>query len=268
MEINFFKLHILRNDLLLADFRDEKLPDHSVFSDIAVKICDRHTGAGANGIIFITKHNNNCTEILTFSPDGSFHDYSSDSSIAASRYIYDTVSTDNSDIIIINNNREYTLRAIDSRNFRIKTGEPEIDTGNTENLIYNNFTYRFSRVKIGKTGIVFFPENKPREFLKKMHKEIMKSETLSLCQPVFVKPLSPDIISITAWKNRMNTDNSLTLSAGAIASVLNGYENSLLVNFYNTKAFAEWDQIKNEAFITAAPEYVYTGQYFYDEGNI
>ena len=266
MEINFYKLHILRNDLLLADLGKDRPEDISVLSDIAVKICDRHTGAGANGIIFIKNHSKNSTEILTFSPDGSFYDYSSDSSIAASRYIYDKVSTDSSDINIINNNKEYNLKAIDSMNFRIKTGNPEIESENTENLIlYNNFSYRFSRVKIGKTGIVFFPENKPREFLKNIHKEIMKSETLSMCQPVFVKPHSPDIISITAWKNRENTDNSLTVSAAAVASVLNGYENSLLVNFLNTKAFAEWDQTNNEAFITAAPEYIYTGQYYYDD---
>ena len=265
MEINFFKLHILRNDFLLADLGKDRPEDVSVLSDIAVKICDRHTGPGANGIIFIRKHFNNCTELLTFSPDGSFYDYSTDSSIAASRYIYDKVSTDSSDINIINNNTEYTLKAIDSMNFRIRTGRPEIKSGNTENLIYNDFSYIFTRVKIGKTGIVFFPENRSKEFLKGIHKEIMKSETLSICQPVFVKPLSPDIITVTAWKNREDRDNSLTVSAAAVASVLNGYENSLLVNFHNTKSFAEWDQNKNESFVTAAPEYIYTGQYYYDD---
>ena len=265
MEINFLKIHVLRNDFILADLGKDRPEDLSVLSDIAVKICDRHTGAGANGIIFIKKYFNNSTELITFSSDGSFYDFSYDSSIAASRYIYDKVSTDNSDINIINNNKEHTLNAIDSMNFRIKTGEPEIKSGNTENLIYNNFSYRFSRVEMGKTGIVFFPENKSKEFLKGIHKEIMKSETLYTCQPVFVKPLSPDVINVLAWKNKENRDNSLTVSAAAVASVLNGYENSLLVNFFNTKSFAEWDQIRNEVFITTAPFYVYTGQYFYDD---
>ena len=265
MEINFYKLHILRNDFILADLRQDRHNDVSVLSDIAVKLCDRNRGAGANGIIFLTEYENNCTSLHTFAPDGSYHDFTVDSSIAASRYIFDTISTDSKIINLVNNRKEYTLTAIDSKNFRIKTGSPELESENTENLIFKGFSYRYSRVKIGKTGVVFFPENKSRDFLKSMHKEILRSESLSLCQPVFVKPVSPDIIQITSWKNKMNTDNSLTISAGAVAAVLNGYENSLLVNFYNSKAFAEWDQLKNEVYITAEPEYVFTGQYFYDE---
>ena len=265
MEISFYKLHILRNDLILADLRKEQPGDVSVLSDIAVKLCDRHTGAGANGTIFITDSDSSRSEIHTFAPDGSYYDFSADSSLAASRYIYDRLSVDNSDIHIINNNKEYTVRAIDSTNFRIKTGTPVIESENAESLIYNNFSYRYTRVRIGKTGVVFFPDNKSKDFLKNIHNEILKSESLSMSQPIFVKPLSPDIIQIKAWKNRMNTDNALTVSSGAAAAVLNGYENSLLVNFFGTKAFAEWDQINNETFITAEPEYIYTGQYYYDE---
>ncbi len=250
---------------MLADLRNDQPADHSALSDIALKLCDRHTGAGANGIIFITKFENKTAELHTFAPDGSYHDFSADSALAASRYIYDTLSTEKSNIQIINNKSEYSLQVIDSKNFRIKTGSPVIEKGNTESLIYNNFSYRYSRVKIGKTGIVFFPENKTKDFLKNMHNEILKSETLSFCQPIFVKPHSPDIIQVTAWKNKLNSDNALTISAGAAAAVLNGYEDSLLVNFYNTKAFAEWDQNRNETYITAAPDYVYTGQYYYDE---
>ncbi len=265
MEISFFKLHVLRNDLIVADIRDNYTKDLSLLSNIAANICDRHSGAGSNGIVFITEYKNNRASLFTFAPDGSYHDFTVDSSLAASRYIYDKISTSSSNISVINNSHEYTLRVIDSTNFRIKTGSPEIENTNTENLIYNNFSYRYSRVKVGKTGIVFFPENKTKEFLKNMHKEILKTESLSFCQPVFVKIVSPNIIQITAWKNRMNSDNALTVSTGAVAAVLNGYENSLLVNFYNTQAFAEWDQDKNETFITTAPDYIYTGQYYYDD---
>lgn len=265
MEINFFKLHILRNDLILADLRKDRPDDISVLSDIAVKICDRHTGVGANGIVFIAKYKNSCAELLTFAPDGSYHDYSVDSSIAASRYIFDSISTDNIIINLINNSREYSLTAIDSKNFRIMTGKPEFAPENSENLIFKNYSYSYNRVNIEKTGIVFFPENKPKDFLKSMHDEILKSDTLSFCQPLFVKPVSPDIIQVYAWKNKMNTDNCLTVSAAAVASTLNGYDNSILINFYNAKAFAEWDQIKNEVFVTTEPEYLFTGQYYYDE---
>ncbi len=264
MDINFFKLQVLRNDFILTDLRKERSVDTSVLSDIAVKICDRHTGVGANGIIFITDTDDNKASLTSMAPDGSFYDFYVDAGLIASRYIFDTISTNRSEISILNNNNEFSLNAIDSKNFRIMAGNPVFKTEDSESLIYKNYSYRYTRITMGKTGVVFFPENRPRDFMKSMHNEIIKSESLGFCQPVFVKTLSPDIIQVIAWKNRMNTDNSLTASIASVASTLNGYESSILVKFNTSQAFIEWKQNKNEVFISAEPEYLFTGQYYYE----
>jgi len=54
MKIPFTKAHGARNDFLLT-WRDRLPPELSDFTAAAVAICDRHTGAGADGWLLLTR---------------------------------------------------------------------------------------------------------------------------------------------------------------------------------------------------------------------
>ena len=70
MKINFFKMHGLGNDFILINDLDNKI-DH--YSKLAVKLCDRHFGIGADGIILIknTKLKKADFKMRIFNSDGS-----------------------------------------------------------------------------------------------------------------------------------------------------------------------------------------------------
>jgi diaminopimelate epimerase len=70
MKIPFTKAHGARNDFLLT-WRERLPPELSDFSAAAVAICDRHTGAGADGWLLVSKNEEGDAAIELWNSDGS-----------------------------------------------------------------------------------------------------------------------------------------------------------------------------------------------------
>ena len=68
--IPFVKAHGARNDFLLT-WRDELPGAASDFSSLAVALCDRHSGAGADGWIVISSSDQAAAAIELWNSDGS-----------------------------------------------------------------------------------------------------------------------------------------------------------------------------------------------------
>jgi len=64
----FYKYHGAGNDFLLADNRDGIL---SLTSEQVRRLCDRHTGFGADGVMLLEKSESKDFRMLFFNPDGS-----------------------------------------------------------------------------------------------------------------------------------------------------------------------------------------------------
>ncbi|MCK4312987.1 MAG: diaminopimelate epimerase, partial [Candidatus Cloacimonetes bacterium] len=70
MKLNFFKMQAQGNDYLFFDFLHENVPQIG-FSKLAQKICDRHFGVGADGIILLLKSSENDASMKIYNADGS-----------------------------------------------------------------------------------------------------------------------------------------------------------------------------------------------------
>jgi len=70
MKINFLKMHGLGNDFIMIDDLDNNIDN---YKDLSIKLCDRHFGIGADGIILIKETNkeNADFKMRIFNPDGS-----------------------------------------------------------------------------------------------------------------------------------------------------------------------------------------------------
>src|SRR6056297_1103514 len=70
MKINFLKMHGLGNDFVMIDDLDDNLDN---YKNLSIKLCDRHFGIGADGIILIKETNkeNADFKMRIFNPDGS-----------------------------------------------------------------------------------------------------------------------------------------------------------------------------------------------------
>ncbi len=271
MEIKFYKLHLLKNDFILVDFRNifTKLINDSFLSKIAINICNRHIGAGGSGIIFLLLSENNSSIIIrTFSSDGSLYENILDASIIASRYIFDRISVSGKKIKIINNSKETSIQILDSMNFRIFAGSPIFNENFTETIIVDNHSYNFINIILKENGVVFFPNNRSYGELKELSHKIKKTAAYSQSMPLFVYIPAPNSINIKKWIKAKYPDNSLTCCIASVAASLNGYGNELLTLYNSSAAYVEWDRKDNQVYISAKPEYIYTGNYYIDDDTM
>ncbi|MDX9800688.1 MAG: hypothetical protein RBT69_05050 [Spirochaetia bacterium] len=267
MDINFYKIHVLKNDFILSDSRKTNLINNSLLSKTAVSICDRHTGVGAKGIIYIISADLDEIVIKTYSPDGRLYSSVLDSTLIATRYIFDTISINTKIIKIVNNDIPLSVQIIDSTSFRISVGAPSFNTNLTENLVIGNYTYTYTKIDLGRNSLVFFPENKSNRELKELSSNIIKSSAYSDSLPVFVFPAARNSINVRHWLQTKRLDNLLVCSIASVAASLNGYDNENLVMLQNNAAYVEWDRENNQVYVTSSPEYIFTGSYYFEENR-
>ncbi|HQA47246.1 MAG TPA: diaminopimelate epimerase, partial [Bacillota bacterium] len=67
-KLEFVKMHGLGNDFVIIDGRDRDIQDPA---DLSRRICDRHTGVGADGLIIIYPSDRADIRMVIFNSDGS-----------------------------------------------------------------------------------------------------------------------------------------------------------------------------------------------------
>jgi diaminopimelate epimerase len=71
MEVDFIKMHGIGNDFIMMDFYSRQLPKQIDFGEVAKKLCDRHFGIGADGLILILPSERYDLRMRIFNFDGS-----------------------------------------------------------------------------------------------------------------------------------------------------------------------------------------------------
>lgn len=71
MEFNFSKMEGLGNDFVVFDDRDLKIGNKFSYNELSVKLCDRHFGVGADGLIVVLNSTTHDIKYRIFNPDGS-----------------------------------------------------------------------------------------------------------------------------------------------------------------------------------------------------
>jgi diaminopimelate epimerase len=82
----FAKMHGLGNDFIVIDNRDEGIKN---LNDLAVKICDRHFGIGADGILIVEKSNSADIKMNIINSDGSTAEMCGNGIRCFSKYVYE-----------------------------------------------------------------------------------------------------------------------------------------------------------------------------------
>ena len=71
MKIKFTKMHGLGNDFILIDCLDRELGNHPFLSNLSKKLCDRHFGIGADGLILILSSEKADFRMRIYNSDGT-----------------------------------------------------------------------------------------------------------------------------------------------------------------------------------------------------
>ena len=225
MKLNFFKMQAQGNDYLFFDFLQENIPQID-FSKLARKICDRHFGVGADGIVLISKASQNDACMKIFNADGSQAEICGSALRCTVAYLNSlsekktfSIQTEAGQRIgwLVSNEESQIVKA--------DFGLPKlinknlIKIGNFEGLA----------VSIGNPHFVTFADNLDADIAEKFGPEIEKSKLFPERTNIeFVKIISPNKIEIKVWER--GTGETLACGTGACAAVFAGVHQKLLEN--------------------------------------
>ncbi|MCD6218543.1 diaminopimelate epimerase [bacterium] len=86
-KIEFTKMHGTGNDFVLVE--KQTLPAEINLHDLAVRVCNRKFGIGADGLLILSDHDDADFEMIFFNPDGSLAEMCGNGIRCIGKYIYD-----------------------------------------------------------------------------------------------------------------------------------------------------------------------------------
>jgi diaminopimelate epimerase len=95
--VRFSKWHALGNDYLLVERADGR---GSLGADAARRLCDVHTGIGADGVLEVVTVEGPVAEIVIWNPDGSEAELSGNGTRIAARWLAQRAHTDRVEIVV------------------------------------------------------------------------------------------------------------------------------------------------------------------------
>ncbi|MCL6611259.1 MAG: diaminopimelate epimerase [Peptococcaceae bacterium] len=280
--MRFLKVHGLGNDFVLVDAREEKdLPeDPEELRSLAVKVCHRNFGIGADGLVLIRHAGDADVYMQIINSDGSEAEMCGNAIRCAARYIYEKGQAGGSRLriktlagimvpeIISQNGRVTAVR--------VDMGEPALERRQIpmlggpgrvvgEPLHWEDRTFKVTGVSMGNPHCVIFVPDIGEVPLSQWGPGIE-------CHPAFpaktnvefVQVLNGGEVAMRVWER--GAGPTLACGTGAcaavVACVLNGLTGRRVkVSLAAGHLLVEWDEDSNRVYMTGPAEFVFKGEY-------
>ncbi len=89
MYIDFWKMHGIGNDFIMLDDRNKTIAGHIDYSDLAVRLCHRRFGIGADGIILARHSDTHDIRFIIINSDGSEAQMCGNGMRCFAKYLYE-----------------------------------------------------------------------------------------------------------------------------------------------------------------------------------
>lgn len=89
MRIDFWKMHGIGNDFIMLDDRDKTIAGYTDYSDLAVRLCHRRFGIGADGIILARHSDTHDIRFVIINSDGSEPEMCGNGMRCFAKYLYE-----------------------------------------------------------------------------------------------------------------------------------------------------------------------------------
>lgn len=266
----FVKMHAIGNDAIVLDCLKQTIgnPPH-----LARKLCNRHTGIGADQLILLTKSRKADFGVRFFNPDGSEAEMCGNGIRCLARYIKDWKLTTKKHITIeatsgIKNVAYHgKLIEVDMGEPRMKGKEIPVNlSGRVINrpLKLESKEFRITCLSVGNPHCVIFHENISEFDLSRFgpiietHHIFPKRTNVS-----FVNVVSRSEIHMRVWER--GAGETLACGTGAsaatVASVLNGFTGrKVLVHQPGGKLEIEWNRKDNHILMRGPADVVFVGE--------
>ena len=154
--LNFIKMHGLGNDFVLVDSRKEKL-DGFDLKKLAVDICDRHFGVGADGLLIVWPSQKAHYRMQVINPDGSEAEMCGNGIRCFAKYVYETDQL-KEEVISVETPAGTVLPAIILENGKLVAVEVDMGIPKDEGEVKIG-GFNFRKISIGNPHAVAFVGN-------------------------------------------------------------------------------------------------------------
>ncbi len=277
--LKFEKYHGLGNDFIIFNY-DELIKNNveeNKFQELAIKVCNRHTGIGADGMMILVDKKDRA-QMIFINADGSIGEMCGNGIRCFSNYIY------NNNILEGTTYKVETLAGLltldifpsdDNFTVKVNMGVPYLDTvsipmsTNSNNFLNEKITidkdeYRVSAILMGVPHAVIFVDDLKNIDLVGIGSKLEKHNLFPKGINVnFVQILEENEIIVDTWER--GAGHTLACGTGSCASVVVGnllekLESKVKVHL----ALGELDiEVKDDIFMTGPAKLVAKGEYEY-----
>jgi diaminopimelate epimerase len=281
MPINFIKFHGLGNDYIVIE--DDQLTGISDLGDFAKRICNRHYGAGSDGIAIVgePKHPEANFNVRIFNPDGSEANLSGNGTRCAVAYLYykGLWSAEHLNLSTRSGIKKYTLlnREGDKFLFESDLGVPgftpasipmDVDPSLAKVIDYpvtlGDETFPMTGVQVGNpVACIFvndFNELEWRRIGKALEVHPIFPERANI---VFVRVENRERVELRIWERGVGetTASGSCSCGGALSSMIKDKtDHEVTVVTEGGEVKVKWQEGK-EVVITGTAALVYSGQW-------
>jgi diaminopimelate epimerase len=269
--MKFTKMHGLGNDFILI--HQTQKPSFEECSALARKMCDRHKGAGADGLVVMYPSEQADFSMRIFNSDGSMAEQCGNAMRCVAKYYYEKISSRKNTFTI---ETKVGVQPVwtDGKNVRVDMGKPVLTPAEipvrlsgeqavNQTIEADGGSFRFTAVSMGNPHAVIevgdldkFPVEKWGPVLEK-HDLFPQKANIE-----FVTFLSPQEAWMRVWERGVG--QTMACGSGACATVVAGVlagrlDRKARVKLLGGELLIEWDEQDQHVYMTGPAEFVYEG---------
>ncbi|MCP4049715.1 MAG: diaminopimelate epimerase [bacterium] len=277
--MNFIKMHGLGNDYILIDAINQNISNLNP-ADLAVKLCNRYLGAGADGLILILESNRSDLKMRIFNPDGSEAEMCGNGIRCFAKYVYEqgliekevfSVETLGGIIIPALNIEDNIVKEIE-----VDMGEPVLERNKipmvgtpsdivlAETIKVQGNNYIVTCLSMGNPHAVIFVNDLKTINIEELGPLFENNRLFpEKINTEFVQVVNRNEAIMIVWER--GAGKTLACGTGACASVVAGVLNNkldrkVLVHLPGGPLSIEWQESNNHIVMTGPAESVFKGE--------
>ena len=277
MKFSFSKWHGLGNDFVIVNGFKEKIDN---YPQMAIQVCDRHTGVGADGLVLVLPSSIADFEMRIFNSDGSEAEMCGNVTRCIARYVYENGLTDKTKITLETKAGIITPELIFSdgllKTIKVDMGEPRLMrsaipmAGNesqqvvSEALTVQGVEYFITCVSMGNPHCIIFVDDLAETELAVIGPMIETHPIFPRKTNVeFVQVLDKQKVRMRVWERGAGITMACGTGACAtlVAGVLNGkIDRQAVVELDGGELVIEWGS-DNHIYMSGPAVEVFRGEY-------
>lgn len=274
--MEFTKMHGLGNDFIVV-FGEQELPSNA--ADLAVTLCNRFFGIGADGLVYILPSERGDYMMRIMNSDGSEAEQCGNAIRCVSKYVYDHGLVNSEQIVIETigaGEQKVTLNVKDGavETVTVDMGEPvlsglqipvaiDAEPVLSERIESDGTEFKFTAVSMGNPHCVIYVEDAVSFDLATWGPKLEVHPLFPRKVNVeFATVLDRGRVNMRVWER--GAGPTLACGTGAcatlVSSVLNGLtDRAAWISLKGGDLFIEWNEEDNHVYMTGPAEVAFTG---------